>query len=202
MDRNVERAFGLSVSVIIYGLYLAAISVMFTFAYSYFDAKVKSEHANTSLVKVQSDYLQEDEDFILYTGRTEYDTSYGDDIDSSVLAGNNRVVVSKSDDWQYTKSGEAVTGASVFTEIMHLPASVQRVTIDGHILYNDTEHYEDDSSHDHPNIAYYTWTGLSEGLLEKADIDLTDVYRKSYEYDGTYGYITEIVYTKYSSSGI
>lgn len=193
MDRNVVTAFREGASVIIFYILLAIISIMFVFAYKMLNARIESEGINNALIESKTEYAQEDEDITLYTGRTTYHSSYGDDVSESYsLYGDTTVTASKEN----YESGELCTGASVFAELMSLPDSVRYVTIQGHRLYNDPSSVSSKTVSDHPNIAYYVHKGLTSDLLTEASIGLTDTYAKSYEYDSKYGYITAIIYTK------
>ena len=203
MDRNVDKAFGLSLSVIAYSLFAALIAVLFVTAYRYFDLKVSGEGMNQSLVKTGS-YSQEEEDILLYTGKSVYSTAKGDAVNTT-LHGSTVVSIPKLSDADFrsmgitdtTKAhsaGEPVTGASVFAELLSLPSSVTRVTINGHSLDNDPLH-ADQATITYPNVAYYVALGDTRQLYHDAAIQYTDNYAKYYIYDGN-GYITQIAYIK------
>ncbi len=205
MDRNVDRAFGLSLSVIVYSLFLAFISILLVTAYKYQDAKISGEGMNQSLVKTGS-YDQEDEDVILYTGRTVYRTTDGDAVNVN-LHGTSTTTITKMSDTELQNSGapdsysnkalaagEAVTGAGVFAELLSLPSSVKRVNINGLILYNDPDLSDHDIINSHVNIAYYAALGDTVSIKEKSNVDFLKNYGKVYECDDK-GQIVQIIYS-------
>ncbi|MBQ7430262.1 hypothetical protein [Butyrivibrio sp.] len=197
---SLEKSFSNSFAIIILVLMLSFISIMFGAAYTYADYKISGEVPNISLIKTGTDTLTEDEDYTLYTGRTSYSTSFGDEVETNMnIEGDTYKTVTKTNDGSdVSKTGEATTGAAVFAEIRSLPDSVTSVTINGHTLYNSVSKSDQKTVGSYANIAYYVKRGLIDELIDECSIGFTQNYNRSYIYDGTYDYITGIVYTPLS----
>ncbi len=195
MDRNVDRAFGISLSVITYGMFLAIITVMYVTAYKFFDLKVQSERMNQSLVKTDG-YIQENEDLQLYTGNSTKKINKYTDSEFTGASDYGKV------------SGEVVTGAAVFAELLSLPDEVLIVEIDGEVLGNEPERYTEETTlKGRPNIAYYIARGETQklGNFNFSRIKFSNVYGKFYtvydksdamNYPDRIGHIKKITYQK------
>ena len=194
---SVDRGISNSFAVITLALFLGFISIMFGAAYKYADYKIAKENPNISLVRSGADILTEDEQYTLYTGRTRYSTAFGDEVETNMhIEGDTYITVDKNNiDTSVYKSGEAATGAAVWTEVRSLPASVSTVTINGHSLYNDVSQADQQTIDSHINIAYYIKRGLVDDLIDECSIGFTQNYIRSYQYDSQYNYIIGVTYT-------
>lgn len=210
--KNMETAFQSAISVIAFCLALAAIVVSFGFAYKMYYAKVAREHSDPSLIRVDNTYsgdLYEHENYDVYDGHgwTSVEKDTNGIKTSSARNGNVGQGIGTDTSGDYSnvnygdynadpaETGEASTGAAVFSEIQFLPDNIALVYINGSAFANDVDHKDQPTISSHPNIAYYVNRGHIQELLDESNIDLTRLYYRSYVYNDTLGYIEAIKYT-------
>ncbi len=201
--KSIESGFNSAIDLIAFLLLLLALLMSFGFVYKLYFAKVANEHSNDYAL-VRSQYAEYDD----FTKTTQLE----EDRDYLIYQNGDYVYVEKDVRRNSSLPAEAATGevspgAAVFTEIQYLPNNISAVVIGTKILYNDVDHPDQPTvtnfipihggfCGEHPNIAYYIKHGLIQELFAEANIDLSCLYYRSYEYADTYDYIQTICYTQ------
>ena len=169
MDNLNDRALGAGFGVIVYLLAMLTLMTFIGIGYKTLTVKAATEQDRNALKMGRN----------TGAGNEEFE-------DREVTVYNTGGVGSPI---EAAANGDAVTGASVFTEVQHLPPSVKYVYKNGTKILSNAPGNEDTPIIDSlPNAAYYIVSGKSDELLEilkSSGINQEKVYIREYRFQTT-----------------